>query len=174
MIIRPLTFEEIDLLWSIDRQEIVEHIYQVKDNMLQRQSQFFNTQGWPEGEAELYTPILKHCFLRQGIFLGTFLNEQLIADCVVDSHPIKDYPTLHQLMFLHVSHAWRGQQLATRLYQQAQQDAITIGAQGFYISSTSTQRTVEFYLQQGAQLLAVPDHTLFNLEPEDIHLAHWF
>ncbi|MDR6758775.1 putative N-acetyltransferase YhbS [Mycoplana sp. BE70] len=164
----------MELVWRIERREIVEEIYQMADGRLSLRPQFYNTRGWPDGEPELYTPILLDCFDHGGIFLGAFAREHLVAASVVDARPVGDYPNLRQLAFLHVSHDWRGKKLAVLLYQWCMDAAVRLGAAGFYISSTPTRRTVEFYLRKGAKTVALPDKTLVSLEPEDIHLIHWF
>lgn len=172
--IRPLQRVEMELVWQIDRQEIVQEIYEVVDGRLRLRRQFYDTRAWPDGEPKIYTPILLDCFDHGGIFLGAFAGEKLVAASVVDTRPVGDYPNLRQLAFLHVSHDWRGKRLASRLYHLCKERVLHSGAEGFYISSTPTRRTVEFYLHQGAKLVERPDTKLIAIEPEDIHLAHWF
>jgi len=172
--IRPLERPEVVLLWQIDRRELVEETYCVKDGALHLQRQFYDTRDWPEGEPEQYTPILLDCFDHGGVFLGAFRGEELVAAGVVDARPVGDYPDLRQLAFLHVSHGWRGRRLAARLYAECRKASEGPGTAGFYISSTSTRRTVEFYLRQGAVLAPRPDTTLVTMEPDDIHLIHRF
>jgi hypothetical protein len=48
------------------------------------------------------------------------------------------------------------------------------GVEGFYISSTSTKHTVDFYMHQGGKPVMHPDQALYALEPDDIHLLHRF
>ncbi|MGH3654429.1 GNAT family N-acetyltransferase [Glutamicibacter sp.] len=172
--IRRLDRAEVELVWTIDRREVVQEIYQVSDGRLSLRSQFYDTRGWPEGEPEAYTPILLDCFDHEGIFLGAFTGGSLVAASVIDVRPVSDYPKLRQLAFLHVSRDWRGQKIASTLYQLCKEAVERSSGEGFYISATPTRRTVEFYLHQGAALLANPDRTLVAIEPEDIHLTHWF
>jgi hypothetical protein len=40
-----------------------------------------------------------------------------------------------------------------------------------YVSATSTENTVNFYLQRGCVLAQRPDPELLALEPDDIHLV---
>lgn len=171
---RRLTEQEVDKVWEIERREIVQHVYVMVNDRLQLREQFYDTRGWPEGEEAEYGPILRACFERGGLFLGAFEGDELAAVSVMDSRPVTDYPKLHQLAFLHVSHGWRGQGLASELYARTRAEAEAMGIVGFYISATSTQRTVEFYLSRGAELSLPPDRELYEKEPDDIHLAHWF
>jgi hypothetical protein len=45
-----------------------------------------------------------------------------------------------------------------------------LGAATLYVSATSSENTVNFYLRRGCRVAAQPDEALFALEPEDIHL----
>jgi predicted N-acetyltransferase YhbS len=110
-VIRPLQRDEVELLWQIERREIVQEIYEVTDGKLNLRRQFYDTRQWPDGETEIYTPILLDCFDHDGVFLGAFAGENLVAASVVDSRPVGDYPDLRQLAFLHVSHDWRARNL---------------------------------------------------------------
>lgn len=174
IIVRPLERSEVINVWQIERREVVQEIYRFTDGALHLHAEFYDTRDWPEGEPELYTPILLDCFDYGGIFLGAFAGDKLIAVGVADIRPVTDYPQYRQLSFLHVSHDWRGRGLASHLYRQLMQIVKEQGAEGFYISSTSTRHTVEFYLHQGGQPVMQPDKALFALEPEDIHLMHRF
>ncbi|WP_343807903.1 GNAT family N-acetyltransferase [Paenochrobactrum glaciei] len=172
--IRRLERHEVENVWQIERREIVEDVYYFADGKLQSRPEFYDTRDWPEGEPELYTPILLDCFDHGGVFLGAFHQDKLIAVGVMDARPVQDYPDLRQLPFLHVSHDWRGQKLASKLYALCLNIAKEQGAAGFYISATSTRRTVDFYMRQGGVPTAKPDRTLYELEPDDIHLIHRF
>jgi predicted N-acetyltransferase YhbS len=77
MNIRLLQRNEIPLIWKIDRREIVENIYYLRDGKLVLKPDYFDIQGWPPGEAELYTPILLDCYDRSGTFWGAFENDVL-------------------------------------------------------------------------------------------------
>ena len=56
MNIRLLQCEEIPLIWQIDRPEVVQNIYVLQDGQLVVQPDYFEIQGWPPDEEELYTP----------------------------------------------------------------------------------------------------------------------
>ncbi|MFK4825633.1 GNAT family N-acetyltransferase [Paenochrobactrum sp. BZR 588] len=174
IIIRRLQRDEVKNVWQIERREIVEDVYYVKDGDLYLRSEFYDTRDWPDGEPELYTPVLLDCFDHGGVFLGAFNDEKLVAAGVVDARPVIDYPDLRQLPFLHVSHDWRGKKLASKLYGLCKEIALEQGAKGFYISATSTRRTVDFYMHQGGVLTTKPDKKLYEMEPDDIHLIHYF
>jgi hypothetical protein len=46
-----------------------------------------------------------------------------------------------------------------------------LGARQLYVSATPSENTVRFYLRLGCRVTDDVDATLFNLEPEDIHLV---
>jgi len=173
-IIRPLQRSEVTDIWQIDRSEIIEEMYRLEGEKLLLESRFYDVRGWPEGEAEIYTPILLDCYDHEGVFLGAYLDETLVAVAATDVRPVGAYPDLHQLGFMHVSNAARGMGLAGELYRRSIAMAKETGAEGFYISATPTRRTIDFYLRQGAKVTTMPDPLLFNREPEDIHLIHRF
>ena len=85
MNIRLLQRAEILLIWQIDRREIVQNIYVLQDRQLVLKPDHFDIQGWPPGEAELYTPILLDCYDRAGTFWGAFKDGILIGVSILES-----------------------------------------------------------------------------------------
>ena len=170
MNIRLLQRAEIPLIWQIDRREIVQNIYFFGDEKLVLKQDYFDIQGWPPGEAELYTPILLDCYDRGGTFLGAFENGILVGVAILESKFIgKAHDTL-QLKFLHVSRDCRKQGLGTRLFNTAVEKAKSLGAKKLYISATPSENTINYYSRLGCVLATEIDPELFALEPEDIHL----
>ena len=47
MSLRLLQREEIPLIWQIDRREIVENIYHLREGRLVLEPDYFDIQGWP-------------------------------------------------------------------------------------------------------------------------------
>jgi predicted N-acetyltransferase YhbS len=136
--IRPLERQEIGDLWSIDRAEVVDHVYRYQEGELVLHPEHHDTRGWPPGEPGQYE-------------LGRALDQL-------------------QLKFLHVGRSHRGAGLGRRLFDLAVARARELGARRLYVSSTSSENTVRFYLRRGCRLTDEPDAHLFALEPEDIHL----
>ncbi|WP_139974227.1 GNAT family N-acetyltransferase [Ochrobactrum sp. CGA5] len=174
IIIRALQRNELTEIWQIDRSEIIEEMYRLEGEQLLLEPQFYDVRGWPEGEAQIYTPILFDCYDNGGVFLGAYLDEALVAVAVTDVRPVASYRELHQLGFMHVGKAVRGLGLAAELYRRSMAIAKETGAEGLYISATPTRRTIEFYMKQGAKVTMKPDPLLFEREPEDIHMIHRF
>lgn len=172
MNIRLLQREEIPLIWQIDRREIVQNIYCLQDGKLVLKPDYFDIQGWPPGEAELYTPILLDCYDRGGTFWGAFENDTLVGVAILESKFIGTQQNALQLKFLLVSRDIRKQGLGTKLFNLAVEKARTLGAKKLYISATPSENTINYYLRLGCVLATEVDPELFALEPEDIHLEY--
>jgi predicted N-acetyltransferase YhbS len=167
---RELTREEVSRLWDIDRREIIDNVYYVENGALVLKPEHYDMQGWPPGEAELYTPILLDGFDRAGWFHGLFDDDRLVAVAVLESRFIGPRKDLLHLKQLHVSSAYRDQGLGRKLFDLAKAEARARGARGLYISATPSEHTINFYRRLGCTVAACPDPDLFALEPEDIHL----
>ena len=159
------------LVWEIDRSEVIEHLYSVEAGQLVLRPEFYDMRGWPEGEAEHYTPILLDCFDRGGWFLGLFDQGRLIGAVVLDPRRLGPERDWLQLKFLHLSHAYRRRGLGAHLFHLAATQARHLGASALYVSATPSQNTVDFYTRLGCRLCMEPDEELYRLEPEDVHLV---
>lgn len=171
MELRTLARDEIELVWSIDRREVIEGIYRLRGGELTLEPAYFDMGGWPPGEAEKYTPLLRACHDRGGVFTGAFDGQVLAGVAVLDTLWRGPGHDLLQLEFLHVGRPYRGLGLGRRLFAHAQAAARERGARGLYISATPSAHTVAFYRSLGCVPIAEPDPELFALEPEDIHFV---
>ena len=172
MIIRFLQRDEVPLVWQIDRSETIHNIYHLRDGKLVLVPDYFEAQGWPPGEAELYTPILLDCFDRGGTFWGAFEDGKIAGVAVLESKFIGSKNDTLQLKFLHVSHKQRKQGLGANLFNLAAEKAASLGAKRLYISATPSENTINFYMRLGCVLSTEINPELFTLEPEDIHLEY--
>ncbi|WP_338803753.1 GNAT family N-acetyltransferase [Xenorhabdus griffiniae] len=173
--IRQLSRQEIPEVWNIDRTELIENLYVQQRDQLILTPQCFDMQGWPEGEAEIYTPILLDSYDRGAFFLGVFAeneNDKLIAVASVDPQWRGENDDLLQLSFLHISKAYRGLGLGKQLFHCCIDFAKAKGAKGLYISSIPSENAVNFYRHIGCVLIAQPDIELYQREPDDIHLVY--
>nr|WKF55840.1 hypothetical protein HUO10_000284 [Paraburkholderia busanensis] len=168
--LRSLQRDELTRVWTIDRSEVIHHLYRLANGQLERYPEFHDMHGWPDGEPEHYTPLLLDCFDRGGWCAGLFDSERLIGAGIVDSRPLGPNADMLQLKFLHVSCAYRGRGAGLQLYHAAQAHAQQSGARRLYVSATPSERTVDFYLALGFVQTSQPDPQLFALEPEDIHM----
>ena len=169
---RALTRHEIDLIWTIDRSEVHDHIYKVVEGRLILVPAYFEIPGWRPDAAEKMTPVLLDCFDRGGTFLGVFDGEALIGVGVLESARVGRASDQVQLAYLYVSRAYRGRGVGTQLFEATSPFAREAGANALYVSATPTENTVHFYLNRGCVLAPDPDPRLLAAEPEDIHLLY--
>jgi GNAT superfamily N-acetyltransferase len=169
---RALARDEIDLVWTIDRSEVHDHIYKVVEGRLILVPAYFEIPGWHPKMIESDTIKLRDCFDRGGIFRGVFDGDALIGASVIDTKLIESAPHHLQLLYLYVSRAVRGQGVGRTLFAEAAEAAGSLGAKALYISATPTENTVNFYLHRGASLVTDPDPDLFAAEPDDVHLTY--
>ena len=168
---RALTDDEIPLLATIDRTELIPACYRMDCGELVLYATHHDMRGWPEGEAEQDAVALHACLQRGGGLWGVFDGPVLVAAVVVDNRPFHHQGLLmRQLKFLHVSHSARGSGLGGRLLALACEHGRQVGAQALYISATESRNTVDFYLRHGCRLLQQPHAELYAQEPLDIHL----
>jgi predicted N-acetyltransferase YhbS len=172
MEMRPLTRDEVDLIWAIDRSEVHHHIYELRAGQLVRTPKYFEIPGWRPDAAEKVTPVLLDCFDRGGTFLGVFDADALIGMGVLESARVGRASDQMQLAYLYVSRAYRGRGVGIRLFEAAVSFAREAGANALYVSATPTENTVDFYLNRGCVLASEPDPRLFVAEPDDIHLLY--
>jgi len=167
---RALRREELPLIWTIDRRELIERIYELRDGRLVLIDARFDMRGWPPGEAEHAMPWLEASFDRGAMARGVFDGQRLVAVSVLDRVLLGPRRDLLQLSFLHVGHDHRGLGLGVELFDEAARMARELGAAGLYVSATPSEHTIGFYLRRGCRVIDVPDPELFAREPEDIHL----
>jgi predicted N-acetyltransferase YhbS len=167
---RNLLREEIEQVWNIDRSEVIDNIYRFENGALVLRPEHHEVHGWPAGEAEKYTPILRDCFDRGGWFHGAFDRTDLVGAVILENKRIGKAGDQLQLQFLHVSNTYRKTGLGTHLFELARATAKERGARRLYISATPSENTIKFYLRLGCVVTMEPDAELLALEPEDIHL----
>ena len=85
---RNLIREEIEQVWNIDRSEVIDNIYRLENGALVLRPQHLEVDSWPVGEAEKYTPILRECFDRGGMFHGAFDRIDLVGAVVLENKRI--------------------------------------------------------------------------------------
>ena len=170
MKIRELTRSEVPYIWQIDRREVINKVYYLKNGKLVIKPERYDMRGWPAGEPEHYTPILIDCFDHGGHFWGAFSGELLVGVVVLENRFIGSTKDTLQMKFLHVSNNYREQGLGKKLFLLAAEKAIELEAKKLYISATPSENTINFYLDLGCVLTSEIDDELYALEPEDIHL----
>jgi len=169
LLLRRLTRDELGLVWTIDRSELIEAIYRLEDGELVLRPLPFDVRGWPPGEVEQYAALHEACWDRGGMFLGAFDADRLVGVAVLDNLPLGAQRDQLQLTFLHVSRDHRGKGLGTRLFEEMRTLARGKGARYLYVSATPSENTVRFYRRRGCIVAPEPEPKLLALEPDDIH-----
>ena len=82
---RELQQNEVELVWSIARSEIIDNVYYHENGELVLKPEHYNMIGWSPGGPKQYTPILLDCFDRGGWFYGLFDDDQLVGVAVLES-----------------------------------------------------------------------------------------
>ena len=172
MNMRPLTRDEVELIWTIDRGEVHHNVYEANEGRLGLVPQYFEIPGWRPDAVEKETPVLFDCFDRGGTFLGLFDGEVLVGMGVLESTPVGRASDQMQLAYLYVSRAYRGSGVGTQLFEAAVSAARNAGMNALYVSAAPTENTVNFYLGRGCALAPEPDPRLLAAEPDDIHLIY--
>jgi predicted N-acetyltransferase YhbS len=168
--IRRLARHELDDVWSIDRAERIERVYVWRSGRMLLVPQRHDVKGWPSGEPEKYGPILLDCFDHGGTFYGAFEAGTLVGAAALEGRFIGRRGDRLQLKFLHVARSHRGTGLGGRLFAKLVEVARQLGARQLYISATTSENTVRFYLNRGCRPTDEIDAALFAIEPEDLHL----
>jgi predicted N-acetyltransferase YhbS len=172
MDIRELRRDEVALVWSIDRSEVIDGVYQHEQGQLVLRPGRHDVPGWAPETVEAYQPWLLDCFDRGGAFYGAFENGSLVGVSVLESRFIGPARDQLQLKFLHVARGYRGTGLGRTLFDLAAARARELGARRLYVSSTPSKSAVEFYLHLGCRVTDEVDPQLFALEPDDIHMEY--
>jgi len=90
--IRELTRDGIPAIWEIDRSEVIDGIYYLRDGKLVLEAEHYDLAGWPPGEPAHYTPFLLDCFDRHGHFWGAFIEDQLIGAVIRSLAKVNNLP----------------------------------------------------------------------------------
>jgi GNAT superfamily N-acetyltransferase len=170
--LRELRRDEVDQVWTIDRAEVIDHVYYLENGELVLRPEHYELDGWAPGERAIYAPILQDCHDRGGAFFGAYEDGELVGVAVLESRFIGRRGDQLQLVFLHVSRDYRGRGLSRLLFGRAVGRARELGARQLYICATPSENTVDFYRRLGCEVADEVDPALLELEPEDIHMVY--
>ena len=128
MKIRELTRDEIPSIWQIDRSEIINNIYYLRDGKLVLELEHYDMHNWPHSEPEHDTPFLLDCLDHGGHFWGAFEGDLLIGVVVLENRFIGSAKDTLQMKFLHISNHFRKQGLGKNLFLLAAEKALELEA----------------------------------------------
>ncbi len=168
---RTLLPKEVDRVEEIDRTEVIDHIYYLRDGKLVLEDEHWEMRGWPPGDIEPIKGRLRECMDRGGMGWGAFDGDLLVGIAALDGKWLGSAGKTLQMYFLHVSHCYREMGIGTQLSGLAMERARVMGAETMYISGLPSLNTISFYQGLGADLASEVDPVLFEQEPEDIHMS---
>jgi predicted N-acetyltransferase YhbS len=170
LVYRDLAADELQLLATIDRAEFIDGHYVVEHGSLRLIEDSITVDGWHPATLEELVPRLHATHASDGLVLGAWHDDALVALASLDLGPVGVDLTVMKLDVLHVDVHHRGQGIGHRLVELVAERARGLGASALYISATPTRNTVDAYMRMGAVLAETPDPHLLELEPDDIHL----
>jgi GNAT superfamily N-acetyltransferase len=165
--LRPLQIDELARVEEIDVLESGSTIYTVVEGKL-----LLRQETWqrPRRSAERWQPYVeewKALLERGGAAIGTFEDRKLAGIAVLR---VRLTESMAQLAALFVDHAYRRRGLGAALTQEVILLAQADGAHELYVSATPSASAVGFYTSQGFRLAKRVDKSLYEREPDDIHM----
>jgi ribosomal protein S18 acetylase RimI-like enzyme len=173
VVLRRLGRDELGLVADIDRAERIDVLVVQRGSQLAEKRGDWSAPAWSaEGDGE-HTVAAQRRFCEAhvdagGAAVGAFSGERLVGVGVVRPGL---RPEIAQLAYLHVSSDARGRGIGMALTDELERIARDAGDTAIVVSATPSANTVRFYMGRGYEPMAEPLPELFELEPEDVHLA---
>ena len=168
--IRTIRRSQIEKIKNIDRSEIVDKVYYFDGGKLKLKNEFYDIKCWESPELEKNIEHLYKIYDKAGYLVGCFEGDKLVGVAALDSEFIGKNRDYLQLYFLHVDSEYRRTGIGKKLLQKAAKYAKKLMARKLYISATPSQNTIDFYINNGCQLVSELNPDLYQQEPRDIHL----
>ena len=167
---RVVSRAEIEQLHQIDRTETIDRVYHVCDGKLCLKKEHWDEGEWSAEEKQRRIAGLQAGYDAGDILFGAFDGSTLVGLSVLDQCTLAQVPGRFNLAGLWVSQPYRGRGVGRRLVEWVMDKARELGAKTLYVSATSTENTVRFYMSFGFRLTDPVDRALFEIEPDDIHM----
>ena len=168
--IRRMAVSELCRIAEIDRSEHITQQYKSRRGVLELIDVDIHAPRWGEPGAytvQHYVDAWKPLLDAGGVMLGAFDGDRLVGFAIYQpflSDGVANFAVLH------VTRTYRRKGVGCALANEVVGLARAEGARRLYVSATPTRATVEFYAKRGFEPLAMPNETLFALEPDDIHM----
>jgi len=166
---RLLVATELGRVDEIDRSQVIEQVYRVRDGALVAEDEPWDGSGWP-GWSEDTRQRLRACLENGGAAWGAFDGERLVGIAVLDGRRIGAERDTLDLYFLHVTKGYRDSGIGRELVGLVIARARELGVRRVYVSATPSVSTVAFYQRRGFGLASEVDPELLRLEPEDVQM----
>jgi len=167
---RTLRRDEIERVEEIDRAEVINHVFHLRDGQLALEEEHVDVGGWRSGALSQSKQRIYECLDREGSAWGAFYGDGLVGIAVLDGKRIGRTRDMVDLYFLHVSSGFRDRGIGRGLVGLVKARAVEMGARRLYVSATPSHHTVRFYMGVGFAVTSQVEPELFEREPEDIHM----
>ena len=168
--IRPLGPEELDRFEEIDRTEVIDHIYYMRDGHLVLEEEHWELNGWPPGDLPDIKGKLHACLDEGGAAWGAFDGDHLVGIAALDGRWYGAADETLDMYFLHISNGCRHKGLGRTLAEMMKERAREMGAKRLFVSGLPSLNTIRFYQAVGFDIAKNVDPRLSAREPEDIHM----
>ena len=165
-----LSLAEIDRFEQIDRSEVVDRIYCLRDGVLVLEEERWDVPDWDPAEKGRRIAELRREHDGGAICFGAFAGSDLVGLSVLGAGALPTGVDRYNLAGLWVSQPYRGRGVGGALVGLVEEAARERGAKALYVSATPSEHTVRFYQSLGFRLAKVVDPDLFEKEPEDVHM----
>ncbi len=167
---RPMRPDEMDRVEEIDRTEVIDHIYYLRDGELVLEEEHWELRGWPPGELPKIKENLRTCLQVGGAVWGAFEGDRLVGIAALDGRWYGRSSDTLDMYFLHISNGYRRQGLGRRLLEMTTERAKGMGAKRLFVSGLPSLNTITFYRAMGFDIAEEVDQRLHDREPDDIHM----
>ncbi len=168
---RQLDQDQVRFIKRIDRGEVVEKVYYMRDGelVLETEHQEISNDWWIREEVvKVLRPRVEKIAEEGGYVLGAFDERRMVGICALDHHFLNKKRLNVDILF--VTRKYRGKGIGTRLMEMLIEEAKIREAKHLYVSATPSENTVNFYMGLKFKVAKKPEPELFEKEPEDIHL----
>lgn len=169
--IRRITRTEINtaLFSNFNRyQEVTKCWRKVEGEWVLRDISF--TEHWSDDQYEELVNYLVNTIDTGGTVWGALKDEKLVAFASLENKFFGSRNQYLQLSSIHVSKESRGEGIGRKLFHEACERAIEMGAKKLYISAHSSEETIAFYHELGCVEVKEYNETLVAQEPYDCQL----
>jgi GNAT superfamily N-acetyltransferase len=170
IIYQIMTIDQANKLQEIDRSEMIDLLYEMKEGVLTEVKSYSECSGWNPDELKQIQERYTFELGNGGMAVGAFLSETLVGFGVLSHQFMGEDKNQLAIDLMYVSRNCRRQGIGTNIIKLLGDEARKRGAKYLYVSSTETASAVSFYKSKGGYIAPAVDEALFRKEPTDIHM----
>ena len=167
---QKLTLASCDRIREIDASQYIRRAYREVDGVRQLVDIHYQDPDYPEGFENHYHRLQK-TITQQGFACGAFSDLGHLVGFISVNRGFfgtsAKYVLLDQLF---ISLPYRGQGIGKSLLKLATDEALTWGADKFYICAGSAEETLAFYFSCGSREALEIQKELYESDPRDVQL----